>query len=108
MMATTSPRSIPTETPLSTCVGPKLFVTLSISTSGIETPFEFFGGPGQREAEREIDQRHERIDEEGAEGGVVQHRAGLGDLDEADDGGERGALDHLHRKADGRRNRDTH
>src|SRR5689334_3347834 len=103
MIATTSPRSTSTDTPFRTSVGPKLFRTSTMSTSGMELPFQTMGIPGEREAEREIDRGHQRVDQEGPEGRVVEHGAGLGQVDEADDRGERGTLDHLHREAHRRR-----
>src|SRR5258707_14199123 len=99
MIATTSPFCTSSETPLSTSLGPKLFLTSWMLTSDIEATLELLGGPGQREAQAEIDHRDQRVDQEGAERRVVEHGAGLGQFDEPDDRGERGALDHLHREA---------
>src|ERR1700733_738672 len=107
MMATTSPFSTSSETPLSTSSGPKLFLTSRMLTSDIEASFEFFGAPGQREAQAEIDQRNQRIDQKRPKGRVIEQRSGLGQFDEADDRGECGALDHLNRKTDRRRDRDA-
>src|SRR3954452_23388707 len=106
MMATTSPFSTSSETPFSTSLAPKLFLTSRMLTSDIEPTFNFLGVPGQREAQAKIDQRHQRIDQKWPERRVVQHGAGLGQFDKADDRGQRGAFDHLHREADGRRNGD--
>src|SRR6266540_1545590 len=106
MIATTSPRATSIETPLSTAMGPKLFFTSLMLTSDMEASFEDLGEPGQREAKREIDQRDQRINQERPEGRVVEHGAGLGHLDEADDRGERRAFDDLDREADGRRDGD--
>ena len=54
----------------------------------------------------EVDGSDQAEHEERLEGGVVDDLAGAGHLDEADDGGERRALDHLHQEADGRRQGD--
>src|SRR3954471_21637915 len=107
MMATTSPLAMSSETPFSTSLAPKLFLTSRILTSDIEASFDFLRPPRQREAQAEIDQRDQRVDQERPEGGVVEHGAGLGQLDEADDRGERRALDDLYGEADGRRDRDA-
>src|SRR5436305_8819528 len=100
MMATTSPLATSSETPFSTSFAPKLFLTSRMLTSDIEPTLDFLGAPGQREAQAKIDQRHQRVDQERPERGVVEHGAGLGQLDKADDRCQRGALDHLHREAD--------
>src|SRR2546428_12967315 len=107
MMATTSPLAMSSETPFSTSFAPKLFLTSRMLTSDIEASFDFLGPPGQREAQAEIDQRDQRVDQERSEGRVVEHGAGLGQLDEADDRGERGALDDLYREPHRRRDRDA-
>src|SRR5688572_27649742 len=107
MMATTSPLAMSSETPFSTSLAPKLFRNSRMLTSDIEPALDFPGPPGQRIAQAEIDQRGQRIDHEGAERRVVEHGRRLGQLDEADDGSERRALDHLHRKADSRRDSDA-
>src|SRR5258705_12494838 len=107
MMATTSPLAMSSETPFSTSFAPKLFLTSRMLTSDIKASFDFLRPPGQREAETEIDQRDQRIDQERPEGRVVEHGAGLGQFDEADDRGERGALDDLHGEANGRCDRDA-
>src|SRR6266702_5349798 len=107
MMATTSPLATSSETPFSTSFAPKLFLTSRMLTSDIEAALDFFRAPGQRETQTEIDQRDHRIDHERPERRVVEHGAGLGQFDEADDRGERRALDHLDREADGRRNRNA-
>src|SRR4029453_2582896 len=86
MMATTSPLAMSSETPFSTSLVPKLFLTSRMLTSDIEPALDFLCTPGQRIAQAEIDQRGHRIDHEGAERGVVEHGGGLGQLDEADDG----------------------
>src|SRR5436190_16904261 len=96
MMATTSPLAMSSETPFSTSFCPKLFLTSRMLTSDIEAAFDFFRPPGQRETQAEIDQRDQRVDHERPEGRVVEHSAGLGQFDEADDRGERRALDDLH------------
>src|SRR3954451_2115762 len=106
MMATTSPLATSRETPFSTSLAPKLFLTSRILTSDIESAFDLLGAPGQRETQAEIDQRDQRVDHEGAEGRVVEHGTGLGQFDKADDRGQRRALDHLHGETDGRSDRD--
>src|SRR3954471_6671813 len=100
MMATTSPLAMSSETPFSTSFAPKLFLTSRMLTSDIESALDFFRPPGQRETQAEIDQRDQRIDHEGTERRVVEHGAGFGQLDEADDRGQRRALDHLHGETD--------
>src|SRR4051794_25522306 len=107
MMATTSPLAMSSETPFSTSLAPKLFLTSRMLTSDIEPSFDFLRPPRQREAQAEIDQRDQRVDQERSEGRIVEHGAGLGQLDEANDRGERGALDDLYGEADGRRDRDA-
>ncbi len=72
-----------------------------------ELPFESLAAHGEGPAEGEIDERHEAVDRERLERRVGHDRAGLRELDEPDDGGQRRALDHLHREADGRRDRDA-
>src|SRR4029078_13630880 len=98
MIATTSPLATSSDTPFSTSFAPKLFLTSRMLTSDIEASFDFLRPPGQRETQAEIDQRDQRVDQERPEGGIVEHGAGLGQFDKADDRGERGALDDLHRK----------
>src|SRR5439155_3336630 len=107
MMATTSPLAMSSETPFSTSFAPKLFLTSRMLTSDIEAAFDFLRPPRQWEAEAEIDQRDQRVDQERPEGRVVEHGAGLGQFDEADDRGERRALDDLHGETNGRRDRDA-
>src|SRR5438874_3446943 len=107
MMATTSPLVMSSETPFSTSFWPKLFLTSRMLTSDIEAAFDFFRPPGQRETQAEIDQRDQRVDQERPKGRVVEHGAGLGQFDEADDRGKRRALDDLHGKTNGRRDRDA-
>src|SRR6185295_19479162 len=107
MIATTSPLAISSETPFSTSLAPKLFLTSRILTSDIEASFDFLRPPGQRETQTEIDQRDQRVDQERPEGRIVEHGAGLGQFDEADDRGERRALDDLHGETNGRRDRDA-
>src|SRR5206468_5797966 len=106
MMATTSPLAMSSETPFSTSSAPQLFLTSRTLTSDIEAAFDLFRPPGQRETQAEIDQRDQRVDHERPEGRVVEHGAGLGQFDEADDRGQRGALDNLDRETDGRRDGD--
>src|SRR4029450_4443785 len=101
MMATTSPLAISSETPFSTSFAPKLFLTSRMLTSDIEAAFDFFRPPGQRETQAEIDQRDQRVDQERPEGRVVEHGAGLGQFDEADDRSKRRAPDDLHGKTNG-------
>ena len=48
-----------------------------------------------------------KFSQEGPEGSVGDHRAGLGQFDEADHRGECRALDHLDQKPDGRWDRDA-
>src|SRR3954467_8141933 len=78
MMATTSPLAMSSETPFSTSLAPKLFLTSRMLTSDIEASFDFLRPPGQREAQAEIDQRDQRVDQERPEGRIVQHGASLG------------------------------
>ena len=59
-------------------------------------------------AHQEIAQCDQTKHLEGLISHIVQHGAGLGQLDEADDRRQGGALDHLNRETDGRRNGDTH
>src|SRR5579872_225672 len=106
MMATTAPRVISIETPFRTWTAPKLLRRSRMLTSDIVGPFEPMGEPRQREAQCKIDRRDQRVDKERPEGRVVQHGAGFGEVDEADDRGERRAFNDLHGEADGRRNRD--
>src|SRR5690242_12277877 len=103
MIATISPGSTASETPFSTSTGPKLLWTSRSSTSGTEPHFQAPAGARQGEADREIERGHDEIDREWAEGGVRDHLAGAGQLDEADRRGERGVLDELDREADRRR-----
>ena len=57
----------------------------------------------QRPAQHEVDDGDDAEDDERLEGRVVDDLAGARHLGEADDRGERGALDDLHHVADGRR-----
>src|SRR3989337_2852694 len=84
MIATTSPFATSCERPFSTSLGPQVFLTSRMLTSDIEAAFEFFGAPGQRETQAEIDQRNQRVDHKRPERGVVEHGARLGQFDEAD------------------------
>src|SRR5580704_13230300 len=70
----------------------------------MEPPLEPAGYLRQREAEREVDGGHDQVDGEGAEGGGGGELALAGELDEADDGSQRGVLDELDQEAHGGRN----
>ncbi len=107
MMATTSPRPISDRDAFQHLDRAEALAHVLNANERHCVAFPAVCVPGEREAEREVDQRDQRVDEERAEGRVVQHRAGLGQVDEADDGGERRALDHLHREADRRRDGDA-
>src|SRR5690606_16881823 len=107
MMATTWPDSIFRSMPFRTCSAPKRFSTPSSRTSDIEPPFQPAAEQRKREAQGEVEQGHQPVDEEGFKRGVVDHGAGLGQLDETDDRGERRALHHLHGETHGGRHRDA-
>src|SRR3546814_17910763 len=104
MMAMTSPGSTRSVTPFRTSLSPNFLRTSSRAMRGMQLPFQPEAKARQGPAQREVDQRGAGIDGEGTERGVGDHRAGLGQLGEPDDGGQRGALDDLPREADGGRN----
>src|ERR1700721_1246861 len=85
IIATTSPFSTSSETPLSTSSGPKHFRTSRMLTSDIEPTLEPFGAPGQWEAQAEIDQRDQGVDQKRPKRRVIEHCSGLGQFYETDD-----------------------
>src|SRR5947207_12146756 len=85
MMATTSPASTASETPLSTSWAPNRLETSLNAKSGIDPPFEVLAKLRQRPAQHEIHRRDHRIDDHRLEGRVVHELAGAGQFDEADD-----------------------
>src|SRR5260221_6795716 len=107
MIATTSPASISSVTSCRTWCVPKALEMAFNAKIGIDAPFEGLGQQRQRPAEDEIEQRDDRINDHRFEGRVGHQLAGAGQLDEADDRGDRGALDQLDHEADGRRDRDA-
>src|SRR5690606_14696814 len=100
--AITSPGRTSRAMPLSTSLLPKDLRSPSMRTAGTES-----GADGMEsrldtarvradgEAQDEVEGRHAGIDQEGLEGGVGDHGAGLGEFDEADHRSECGSLDHL-------------
>src|SRR5258708_33745801 len=129
-IATICPSRTSSETPSSTFSGPKNFVTSRTCTTipgdcaplfcpkrtraggtmlsgGIHLPFKSAAGHRQRVADGKIDRRDEEKNQKRLKGRIVDDLAGARQLDEADDRGERGVLDHLHHEADRRRRRDA-
>ena len=120
MMAMTSPRLTSRSMPFSTSLSPKRLRSALTFTMGsgrraapsgrsqggrrLRLLSSLRGSVGRdREAQREVHQRHAGVDGERLESRVGDHRAGLGQLDEADHRRQRRALDHLHEKAHRRR-----
>src|SRR5690606_37772025 len=86
MMAMTSPSATTRLIPRSTTSEPKLLRRSLTAISDIELPFENLASLGQWPAKHEIEQGREGIYRERLEGRVDDHRAGLHQFDEADDG----------------------
>src|SRR6478736_8768248 len=107
--AITSLAPISKLTPFRTFTAPKLLCTLlRLTTADIEFPFKAAAPGRERVADGEVeggddDEHRERLKDR-----VVDKLAGLGELDEADNRGQRGVLDDLHEEADGRRRGDAH
>src|SRR5260221_6867543 len=108
MIATTSPASISSVTSCRTWCVPKALEMPFNAKIGIDAPFEILREQRERPAEDEIERAHDRIDDHRLEGEICHQLAGAGELDEADERGDRRALDELHDEADGRRDRDAH
>src|ERR1700710_1592303 len=89
MIATTWPDSTEKSMPFKTSFAPNCLRRFCVSTSGIPFPFERARVAGQRIAENEVDHRDEAVDEKRLERRVRDHRAGLREFGEADDGDER-------------------
>ena len=77
-----------------------------VSGARCRTLLEHLAEARQRPAQHEVDRRHDAEHEERPERHVVDDLPGAGDLDEADDRGERRALHQQHQEADGRRDGD--
>src|SRR5471032_2586801 len=106
MIATTSPGSIVSDTSSSAWWLPNRLEMPLNAKSGIYPPFQPLGQQRQRPAHHEIQSGHDRIDDHRLEGRVGHQLAGTRQLDEADDGGDRGGFDELDGKAHRRRDRD--
>src|SRR4051794_35351713 len=105
MIVTISPSSTSSETPLSTSTLPNVLCTSRISTRAIEAGLQGAGPERERQAQCEIDRGDQRVGKQRLERRRAHHLPCAGELDEADDRGERGALDELHQEADSRRQR---
>src|SRR5688572_8740244 len=88
MMAMTSPRATVRSMPLSTSLAPKRLrsdwmwtMGPTLSAAMVELPFHAPAPGRDRIAENEVHQRDAGVHGEGAEGGVGDHRAGLGEFD---------------------------
>src|SRR5208282_6087821 len=108
MMATTSPLSIVSDTSSSATCAPKRLQMPLNAKIGIDAPFKGAAELRQRPAHREIQGRDDRRDDHGLKRHVDDELPGAGQLDEADDGRNRRALDELHQETDGRRDGDAH
>src|SRR5471032_2158625 len=106
MIATTSPGSIDSDTSSSAWWLPNRLEMPFNAKSGIDPPLQSLRQQRQRPSHHEIERRDDRIDDHRLEGRVGHQLTGARQLDEADDGGDRGALDELDGKAHGRRDRD--
>jgi hypothetical protein len=60
-----------------------------VGAGAFEAVFEVFAEEGEGPAEEEVEGGDAGVDEEGAEGGVVDDLGGAGELGEADDGCQR-------------------
>src|SRR6266851_1424042 len=107
MIATTSPGSTTSETSSRARCVPNRLEMLFNAKIGIDAPFEGLRQERERPAEDEVEHRDDRVDDHRLEGRVGHQLPGARQLDEADDRGDRGALDELDREADGRRDRDA-
>src|SRR5438132_5536270 len=88
-----------------TSTRPNVLCTSRLSARAIEAGLQRAGPERERQAQRKIDRGDERVGEQWLERRRAHHLACARELDEAEDGGERGALDELHQEADGRRQR---
>src|SRR5260221_2829100 len=103
--ATTVARSTEKDTSFSTASEPKLLCTRDKRTTDMEPPFKPPAECREGKADEEVERRDAAEDGQRLEGQVVDQLAGPGELDEADEGGQRRILDDLHHDADGRRGR---
>src|SRR5229473_2999490 len=87
--ATTSPGWTVSETSSSTRWAPNDLEMLLKSKSGIDASFEVLRQQRERPAYDEIECRHDRVNDHRLEGGVGHQLTRAGQLDEADDGGDR-------------------
>src|SRR6185312_740892 len=85
MMATTWPRSMSNDTPLSTWFSPKLLCTFcKLTTTDIQLPFHGSAPPGQGEAQQKIKPAHQREYQERLKERVVENLARTGEFHESD------------------------
>src|SRR6267154_1581003 len=108
MMATTSPVSMVIETSSSaTCVPKRLEMPFNAKI-GIDAPFKISGQERKRPAHREVERRHQWIDDHGLERHIHDELSSASQLDKTNDGGDRGVLDELYQEAHGRWDRNPH
>src|SRR5450631_134766 len=108
MMATTSPGSIDSETSSRARWAPKRLEMPLNAKIGIDAPFHISSDERKRPAHCEVERRDDGIDDHRFERHVHHQLPGTGQFDEADNGGNRRALDQLHQKTDRWRNRNPH
>src|SRR5476649_696550 len=107
MIATTSPGSIESDTSSSAWWLPNRLEMPFNAKSGIDPPLQSLRQQRQWPAHHEIEHRDDRIDDHRLEGRVGHQLTGARQLDEADDGSDRRALDELDGEAHRRRDRDS-
>src|SRR5262249_2465981 len=73
----------------------------------IQATLETLTEKRERPAQEEVKAGHQTVDNERAEGRIVDHLCGARKLSEANNRGQRGAFENLHEKTDGRRDGDA-
>src|SRR5215467_6146643 len=73
----------------------------------IQATLETLTEKRERPAQGEVKAGHQTVDDERAEGRIVDHLRGARELSEADDRGQRGAFEYLHEKPHSWRNGDA-